>query len=77
MNLVDRYNSLLGEDYDQKLVNLTAYAENFLSDYDLDIPDSVTQVVVDNIIKDLATDKDGYISSDQLTQYLEQYMSKK
>ena len=77
MNLVDRYNSLLGEDYEQKLVNLTAYAENFLSDYNLDIPDSVTQVVVDNIIKDLATDKDGYINSDQLTQYLEQYMSKK
>lgn len=76
-SLVDRYNSLLGEDYEQKLVNLTGYAKNFLEDYSLDIPDSVTKIVVENIINNITTDKDGYISSDQLSQFLEQYMQKK
>lgn len=75
-SLVDRYNSLLGEDYEQKLVNLTGYAKNFLEDYSLDIPDSVTQIVVENIINNMTTDKDGYISSDQLSQFLEQYLQK-
>ena len=75
-NIADAINSITLKGYgtyEEELDAMTEYTQEYLEEYGVNIPDSVAQPVADIILQGLATG--GTISSDQVENFLKNYLS--
>lgn len=72
-NITDQFNRLQGQKDEKKVETLTDYAVQYISDYGVDVPESVAELVVAAMIKEIPADENGQVDPAQVSEFFDKY----
>ena len=72
-DITDQLNRLQGQKVEKKVETLTDYAVDFIRDYGVDVPETVAEMIVSAMIKEIPADDTGYVDPVQITQFFDKY----
>ena len=72
-NITGQFNRLQGQKTEKKIETLTDYAVQYMTDYGVDVPESVAEMVVTKMVENIAPDENGYVDAGDVKSFLEEY----
>lgn len=74
-DLTDQLNLTGGLDGEMQKEQLKNYAVDYFGDYGMDVPDSVADMIIGEMVDQVKPEEDGIITSDQLKDFFDQYVT--
>ncbi|MBR4031408.1 MAG: CvpA family protein [Clostridia bacterium] len=71
-DITEQFNRMNGQPHDKKVETLANYTVEYLQDYGVDVPADVAKVIADAMITNIPN-SDGYITTEQMQEFFEQY----
>ena len=72
-DITGQLNRLQGQKVEKKVETLTDYAVQYMTDYGVEVPESVAEMVVSAMINEIPADEYGYIDPSQVSQFFDKY----
>ena len=72
-DITDQFNRMQGQKDDKKIATITDYTVQYISDYGVDVPDSVARMIVSAMVEEITPDSSGYIDPSQISDFFDKY----
>ena len=72
-DITDQFNRMQGQKDDKKIATITDYTVQYISDYGVDVPDSVARMIVSAMVEEITPDSSGYIDPSQISDFFDRY----